>query len=410
MDYKKVLMPAYMKDFQCIGSNCEDTCCKGWRVDIDKKTYKKYKNIKDKEIRDIIDKHVVRNRKDVTDLKYAYISLGKQGMMCPLLNEEGLCGLQLVLGEEYLSETCAMYPRTINVVDGVFEVSASLSCPEAARLALLNEKGIDFFETEEKLKIQFIRALINTQDNMEDSVYRYFWDLRVFTIMVLQERKYKLWERLIVLGVFYQKLQECIDNGQAEKVREIINLYTNIIKNKDLQDQLKAIPVKYDIQIEILKRLVDERYKMGIANTNFIKQFAKFLLGINFEKDTEYEEIVNKYNEAYNTYYEVFMDRYEYILENYLVNYVFKELFPYNKSSNVFNAYVMLVLHYSSIKMFLIGIAAHDKGLTEESVISLIQAYNRTIEHSVDYLENVNKYIIDKGYDTLAHMAILIKN
>ena len=27
-----MLIPEYVKKFKCIGSECEDTCCKGWRI------------------------------------------------------------------------------------------------------------------------------------------------------------------------------------------------------------------------------------------------------------------------------------------------------------------------------------------------------------------------------------------
>lgn len=37
------LKPQYMNEFQCTGSACSDTCCSGWKVNIDKQTYKKYK-------------------------------------------------------------------------------------------------------------------------------------------------------------------------------------------------------------------------------------------------------------------------------------------------------------------------------------------------------------------------------
>ncbi|WXR62260.1 hypothetical protein WG909_03245 [Peptostreptococcaceae bacterium AGR-M142] len=35
-----VLVPTYFKDFRCIGASCEDTCCKGWDVFVDKNAYK----------------------------------------------------------------------------------------------------------------------------------------------------------------------------------------------------------------------------------------------------------------------------------------------------------------------------------------------------------------------------------
>ena len=38
----RMLVPQYVRKFACIGGACEDTCCQGWRVPIDKETYKKY--------------------------------------------------------------------------------------------------------------------------------------------------------------------------------------------------------------------------------------------------------------------------------------------------------------------------------------------------------------------------------
>ena len=48
---RRVLMPQYMAKFRCIGSECEDSCCVGWRVTVDEDTYKKYRRVKDPEPR-----------------------------------------------------------------------------------------------------------------------------------------------------------------------------------------------------------------------------------------------------------------------------------------------------------------------------------------------------------------------
>ena len=57
---------------------------------------------------------------------------------CPLLTEDRLCRIQAELGEELLSHACATYPRIVNSIGGIEETALSLSCPEAARLVLLN--------------------------------------------------------------------------------------------------------------------------------------------------------------------------------------------------------------------------------------------------------------------------------
>ena len=43
----KVTLPHYFKEFKCIGGKCEDSCCIGWDIDIDERTYADYKEVKD---------------------------------------------------------------------------------------------------------------------------------------------------------------------------------------------------------------------------------------------------------------------------------------------------------------------------------------------------------------------------
>lgn len=40
----KIRVPSYFKDFKCIASECEDTCCAGWEIVIDQETYNCYQN------------------------------------------------------------------------------------------------------------------------------------------------------------------------------------------------------------------------------------------------------------------------------------------------------------------------------------------------------------------------------
>ncbi|WP_219304331.1 hypothetical protein [Bacillus sp. FDAARGOS_1420] len=39
-----LLKASYMKYFSCIGSTCEDTCCKGWTINVDQNRYNFYEN------------------------------------------------------------------------------------------------------------------------------------------------------------------------------------------------------------------------------------------------------------------------------------------------------------------------------------------------------------------------------
>ena len=36
-------IPNYYKEFECLADKCEDTCCAGWQIVVDRKSLKRYK-------------------------------------------------------------------------------------------------------------------------------------------------------------------------------------------------------------------------------------------------------------------------------------------------------------------------------------------------------------------------------
>jgi lysine-N-methylase len=93
-----------VETFRCIGAICEDTCCGDWGVAVDRKTYEKYQDCGDSELQPALHQYVTINTTNRTDGDYARIGLVNN--RCPLLSE-GLCSIQMKLGESYLSNTCA---------------------------------------------------------------------------------------------------------------------------------------------------------------------------------------------------------------------------------------------------------------------------------------------------------------
>ena len=129
----RVLRPGYLDAFRCIGSACEDTCCIGWNVHVDHSTYDKYRACSDSDLGPSLHSLITINEQSTNDDDYAKIAL--DGAACPFL-ADGLCSIQKRLGEEYLSNMCATYPRVMNRVDDALHQSLDLSCPEAARVVL----------------------------------------------------------------------------------------------------------------------------------------------------------------------------------------------------------------------------------------------------------------------------------
>ncbi|MFD3157515.1 flagellin lysine-N-methylase [Haloimpatiens sp. FM7330] len=409
---REMLIPQYMHKFKCIGSSCEDSCCIGWRVQIDKNTYKQYRKCKNKELQGMLGEKVKRNRSSSSKYDYAEIKMNN-GNSCPFLTQDKLCKIHSNLGEEYLSITCTQYPRIFNAVNGVLEKCATMSCPEIARLALLNPEVMqfDYIEPDISRKNAFNDKIDTNQSSTENKIEKYFWNLRIFTIEVLQNRDYELWERLIILGMFYEKLSAYIKEENMDETLNLIENYRNNIKNGIFHEYLKEIPSYKNIQMVILKELTNERILKGIENRRYLECFLEFMQGMGYTGKATNEELVKKYEKAYTKYYEPYMKEHEYILENYLVNYVFKNLFPVREREEVFDNYVMLVMHYAMIKMHLIGISAfHKEKFCDEHIVKLIQSFAKTVEHNNIFLEYMYDLLKKDELATMAYMSILIKN
>lgn len=107
MDDLLYIYPDFLLEFQCIGSECMNTCCEGWDVRVDEYTAEYYEHL-DGAFGDFLRQHMVRD--ELTN-KIIAIKMD-EGNRCPFLNEEGLCRIQLTCGSEHLGHVCQNYPRS----------------------------------------------------------------------------------------------------------------------------------------------------------------------------------------------------------------------------------------------------------------------------------------------------------
>ncbi|WNS75084.1 flagellin lysine-N-methylase [Bacillus sp. DTU_2020_1000418_1_SI_GHA_SEK_038] len=408
----QTLSPKYMEKFQCIGSKCEDTCCTGWRISVDKKTYKKYRNIKDSDFKKNLSKNILRDKKSENEEVYAYMRLDND-IRCTMLSEDLLCNIQLKFGESYLSNTCAIYPRNYNEVDNYIEESGSISCPEMARLVLLNPDKMEFDvkERSEKGFRNRVGKKIKTKKT-DVSIEQHFWAIRMFTIKILQSRQYSISERLIILGFFCQEIEILINKNQLDNVDLLEKQFEYLLANKHFEDTLNDIPSN---SITILKflNLISKKLKdASHINTRYYEILKQVVQGFEFNETTIVENFVERFTEINNLYYQPYMLKNEHIMENYLVNYVFKNTFPLSldKSASLIKNYYMMVVHFLLLKLHLIGLASHFKELNRDIIIKAIQSFSKTIEHNHEYLKQVYDLLEKDNQLRLDYIASILKD
>lgn len=406
MSKEYALIPKYMERFECIGAKCEDTCCALWNVSIDKKSYNTYTKIPDRTWRQRFKASVTKVNNNATDSHYASMKLDQQTGDCTMMSG-GLCAIQATFGEDYLSPTCATYPRKINEIDGVQEISATPSCPEVTRLMLFDPDGIEFVQS---VPIRKKNMQMNRKISTEKGEFStYLWDVRIAAIEILQNREFEVSHRVLILGWLCDQIHQVTKNGDFSTVKDEIEKFKYQLENdKDLRNY-KIFPVNQQFQLTFLNKLIMDRAEQGIWNVRYRECLNDYIDGIN-SSDGDTQSIIANYTMGYAEYYLPYMNQHEYVLENYLVNHVYHSVFPVAGKRGIFDQYLLLAVNFALIKMHLIGMAKHHKGLSDELIVKFMQSFSKNYEHNSGYLQSVCNQIKEEKYDTMGHLSLLIKN
>ena len=366
-----MFIPKYMLTFKCIGSSCIDTCCAGWDINIDEDTYKKYTNCTG-ELKKIVQGKFRENKNSDDYLNKGFMIL-KEHNKCPFLNDNLLCDIHGGLGEENLCITCKRFPRVYNIIDDIYEKSGLASCPEICTKAFLNKDKMEFVEIEESVDESAIeiRRIVDTEVFQEsDSLIQYFWDIRVNSINIMQNRNFSIEERLSILKYFYNKIEEYYNEKDFDLLEEFLdeysegNIYLDYLKTLDLNEGN-----------EFYLSLVDEELIKNIKSVRLkecVKEYKKGILKVN-----DIVKYINDEKSILNS-----IEKYSYILENYLVNQIFKDLIPFNKGESLNLSINVLINSYRIIKAYIIGISLNNKEINEDLIIRVIQSLSKDIEHN----------------------------
>ncbi|KGN03424.1 hypothetical protein Z969_00180 [Clostridium novyi A str. 4570] len=258
---KKIIkQPIYYSNFVCNGSTCDENCCGRWNIWIDKKHYKELRKLKDKDIKYKINKYIKRYKNTDTSYDhYAEMGLESTGK-CPFLTKEKLCEIQIKYGFDILPNVCKIYPRKLNKIFNTVERSLDISCPTAAEIILMNREGIKFQELEDEYIYN------NTFSYVYDKKINYeiLMDIRTFCIQIMKSRDYKIWERLIILGIFIGNMDELFTNDKFDNsiIEKNINEVKQLIVSGDMKEYLKSINSNTDFKIKITKEILDEIFYM----------------------------------------------------------------------------------------------------------------------------------------------------
>ncbi|MCR5338791.1 MAG: flagellin lysine-N-methylase [Lachnospiraceae bacterium] len=127
-------------DFVCIADKCPKSCCIGWQIVIDETSLQKYKAASGDFAREL--------QAGIDEREKCF---RQNAGRCSMLRSDGLCDLQKNMGEDYLCNTCRLYPRHEEDFLDLREETLALSCPEVTGM-LLDPGYVYGFSEEENEK------------------------------------------------------------------------------------------------------------------------------------------------------------------------------------------------------------------------------------------------------------------
>lgn len=201
----RYIIPHYFDAFRCVAAECQDTCCAGWQIMIDDVSLERYKTTGGS-----------FGQRLSESINWQEGSFKQHDCKrCAFLNDDNLCDMQMIGGEQMLCDTCRDYPRHMEEYEGLREGSLSLSCIEAAKLILGCMETVQFYALE---------------DDTEDEEYEDFdfllfdklMDARERIIELLQDREADIRVRMALVLQLAEDIQKAIDENDICRIDTLL--------------------------------------------------------------------------------------------------------------------------------------------------------------------------------------------
>jgi lysine-N-methylase len=391
------LLPQYVSRFKCIGPECEDTCCANWRVTIDKKTFNSYRQSTHPELVELFAKNVKRQRSQASDGNYARIELNADTQECPMMADR-LCAVQKNMDESYLSDTCFSYPRYSRNFSGQYEQALTLSCPEAARQALLAADAFDFVQG----SITVRPAAMSEIKPTHGLSLALMNDVRIFCLQLVRTEGLELWQKLAVLGVFCESFTSTLAKGGHAAVPELLKDFVTMVEQGLVLDALVELRPNHEVQARVFALLWREK-KHGAASPmqkTVLEAIAKGLGGDAETGQVTEEKLIESYSRGITRLPEALRVA-PHLLEHYILNEMFRELFPFG-SKTPYEHYLKLISRFGLLRLMLAAQCNTDGPLPDAAVlVSTTQVFCRRFQHDANFATQVNQALKNSGWDKL---------
>ncbi|MBQ9959348.1 MAG: flagellin lysine-N-methylase [Oscillospiraceae bacterium] len=339
------LAPDFYLDFSCKCGDCRRSCCEGWNVGISQQNYFRILGM---ECSEELSARLARSfyiPRGATPERYALLNHDWQGN-CPLRAENGMCALQLELGEDAIPDICRLYPRSVR--SEFAEACLSNSCERVVEMLAERESPIRFVD-------------IELQDIAADRELPSRLALRMQCIGLLQDRRSTLADSLDSVGRLL--------SGQTAETRPLHEL------------------------LAVMRQFAETYEEISVS----LQQCCRTALD-SLPTEQAYREADARLSARFPSL--------ELLLENLFVNHLFYEKFPFSETEETeTQEYVSLCGMYGFLRYLLVG---NEAVLTNRDALTdLLAATFRMMSHTRFYY-NAHLLLHRAGMDDPAAAGALL--
>lgn len=363
----KIRVPDYFKEFKCIASKCEDTCCAGWEIVIDDETYNKYQRVEGEFGERLRDEILHRDEENIFVLK---------GNDCAFLNESKMCDIYTELGDDSLCYTCRQYPRYTEEFGGLREIGISLSCPEASRIILRDCKKVEF-------EVGEIQEEITSYNDINAMLFINLLQSRKIVFDILQNRDIALEDRASLVLKFISEVQERIDENNIQGIKGVNEKYLDNDFINEVINNLDKYRGKGSVKYHNIHEFFKVFKELKHINPNDPLRLND-VLSCFWQCDSDEEIYLDKHKQ-FNEYYKDKMYKFENLSVYFVFRYFMKAVFDYDVSAKVKTA----VVSYLMIKELFVFRWMENGEFSDEDAVDIMHMFSKDIEHLEENIEKL---------------------
>ncbi|MGL5066957.1 MAG: flagellin lysine-N-methylase [Sarcina sp.] len=372
-------------DFKCIAEKCKHTCCIGWQIDIDDETYNKYKS--STYFKNDMNLKFTKNKDKSVSMKL------NKDKKCGFLQEDFLCEIHSNRGEDFLCDTCRIYPRGINIAGNKVEKHIYSSCQAMIEMFLLNDRKLTFELEQGNYNEKEIARVIEFETDIENSI---FTEIRGFTIEVIQSDFISLEEKFILLGLAYSNFDEFMKEKNFEAIRNALDIYSEMVEDETSIPKMESTEMFNEIKKVVLAEI--SKFNLSGKLKDLLPNLSKVL-----------DSKVDGANIELKQKYDLYKSKYDIHIQNYLANIVYSTGMPF-VGDDILDSYILLVIKYIVFKTYMTSV--ENEEITKDDFIDIVALSSRSFDHNkkaVDVLVSELKVLANISGDMVGVLVNLIK-